>query len=152
MTILPIPSRKAQKQIYGEAARGGVETAEYEEVRNTEEGIAEEDPDPLPSSSAQSEDDGESVSDDSVLSTSSEDQEDPKALPSAVQQTPPPLSQDEQGERESKIQEQPNDVEVLQPTSPKVLGSQVPLPDSPPANSSQFPLEDSPVTSPVELE
>jgi hypothetical protein len=149
-------SSEADLQRGLEAARGGIEAAAYE-VRNTEEGIAEEDTEPLPSSSAQSEEDGESVSDNSALSTSSEGQEDQKALPPAVQsQKPqpisPPLSQDVQRERESGIQEQPNDVEVLQPACPKILGSQVPLPDSPPANPSQFPLEDSPITSPVELE
>jgi len=127
-----------------EDLRRAVEAAEYEEVRNTEEGIAEEDAEPLPSSSAQSEDDGKSASDNSALSTSSEDQEDQKGLPLAVQsQKPqpmsPPLSQDEQEEKEPEIQEQPNNSEVLQPTSPKIPGSQVPLPDSPPANSSQFP-------------
>jgi hypothetical protein len=61
-----------------EAARRGVEAPEYEEVRNTEEGIAEEDIaeediEPLPSSAAQSEDDGESVSDNCASSTSPDD-------------------------------------------------------------------------------
>jgi hypothetical protein len=137
--------------------RRAAEAAEYEEVRNTEEGIAEEDTESLQSSSAQSEDGGESVSNNSAPSTSPDDQEDQKALPPAVQSpTPqensPSSSQDEQGERESEIQEQPNDAEVLQPPSPKILGSQVPLPKSPPANSLQFTLEDSPITSPVEQE
>jgi hypothetical protein len=98
------------------------DAAEHEQDRDTGEGIAEEGTEPALSSSAQSEDDGESDSDNSAPSIFSEDQ-DQKVLPPAVQQTPPPLSQGEQGERESEIQEQPNDVKVLQPTSPKISGS-----------------------------